>query len=990
MMRDLLMAGLVLLGGLVRGQDGTNDATFNPLDAGNGQGDGATSTVRGVALQPDGKALIWGALSMYNYRPSNRIARVQSNGLSDQGFMGPNLNGDIYSAAIQPDGKIIAGGDFTTVGSTPLQRLMRLNSDGTRDVSYMSPGNGFNGRVHAIAIQSDGKAVIGGAFTQYNTTPWNGLARMTVNGSIDGSLVTGTGANGIVHVVQVTSTGKILIAGTFTSYNGTVSNRIARLNSNGTIDAAFNPGTGADGTVFTMQLLPDGRILIGGAFDNYNGIARNGLALLSADGALDGSFNPGVGADGNVFAVARQGDGKFLIGGDFANLGGSAQPFLGRLNSDGSADTGYAQGTGPSAQVLSLAVRADGTALIGGTFVRYDGIIVKRFAHLNANGTLDTAFNPNTGADDIVQAVLVLDNGKIMIGGRFKRYNGVECNSFALLNNDGTLDPSFAGGTGGENEWVHTIVRQPDGKVLVGGGFLTFNGSPRRMIARLNSDGSLDQGFVPPSIGTNNTVSDIAVRPDGKILICGTFSNIGGSGINGLALLNTDGSLNTSFNTGIQSVGYAVALQVDGKVIATTFSIPRIRRFNADGTSDPSFMPGNGPNSAPYDLVVQPDGKIIAVGPFLTNNSVNTGSIIRLLPDGAVDASFDTGAGPGGTFGHSRTVSLLPDGKLMLGGNFTTYNGVARSGLARLNADGSLDLSFDPGTGVQSISWPNVYSFGSQPDGKLVVAGMFTSYNGTGRNRIARINNTVSAGSGIRVLLEGPYTNGLMNDALRTLPSFPLTEPFSAMDYANAAYSAGATIVPSVMTTTGDNAIVDWVLVEMRPAAAPGTIAAARAALLQRDGDVVALDGTGPVTFPGLANGSYCLAVRPRNHLPVMLATTAPVNYSGSALAVDFTLAGTQVYNSDARKNVGGVQVLAAGDVTFNGTISYTGNANDRDPILTRVGGVNPTATLGGYWREDVNMDGVVKYTGAGNDRDLVLLSVGGVVPTNTRVAPLP
>jgi hypothetical protein len=152
----------------------------------------------------------------------------------------------------------------------------------------------------------------------------------------------------------------------------------------------------------------------------------------------------------------------------------------------------------------------------------------------------------------------------------------------------------------------------------------------------------------------------------------------------------------------------------------------------------------------------------------------------------------------------------------------------------------------------------------------------------------------------------------------------------------------------------------------------------------------VDLDGVSSVSFSGLATGSYCVAVRPRNHLPVMLATTAPVNNTGNSLGVDFTLPGTPVYDSDARKNVGGVQVLAAGDVTFNGTISYTGDANDRDPILTRVGGVNPTATLGGYWREDVNMDGVVKYTGAANDRDLVLLSVGGVVPTNTRVAPLP
>jgi hypothetical protein len=121
-----------------------------------------------------------------------------------------------------------------------------------------------------------------------------------------------------------------------------------------------------------------------------------------------------------------------------------------------------------------------------------------------------------------------------------------------------------------------------------------------------------------------------------------------------------------------------------------------------------------------------------------------------------------------------------------------------------------------------------------------------------------------------------------------------------------------------------------------------------------------------------------------------MLSATTPVSYGSAIATVDFTLPSTLVYDNDARKNVGGVMVLAAGDVTFNEAVGYTGAGNDRDPILTRVGSTTPNNSMSGYWREDVNMDGVVKYTGSANDRDIILTNVGSTTPNNTRVATLP
>ncbi|MCB9200587.1 MAG: carboxylesterase family protein [Flavobacteriales bacterium] len=243
----------------------------------------------------------------------------------------------------------------------------------------------------------------------------------------------------------------------------------------------------------------------------------------------------------------------------------------------------------------------------------------------------------------------------------------------------------------------------------------------------------------------------------------------------------------------------------------------------------------------------------------------------------------------------------------------------------------------------------------------------------------------------LHAVLEGPYdaTTGLMDDDLRTLPDFPLMEPFSALGYLHQG-GGGETVDPQVLGVTGPDAIVDWVLVELRDANDPTTVLASQSALLQRDGDVVATDGvsTLPLLLP---EGNYHVAMRHRNHLGCM--TAGPVLLGHTPTAIDLAAAGTLMYGSDARISVTGTfpaEALWAGDVSFDGVVKYTGVANDRDPILLSIGGVVPTGTTTGYSAADVDLNGVVKYTGAGNDRDRLLQSVGGVVPTATRVEQLP
>ncbi|MEO8590416.1 MAG: kelch repeat-containing protein [Flavobacteriales bacterium] len=238
-----------------------------------------------------------------------------------------------------------------------------------------------------------------------------------------------------------------------------------------------------------------------------------------------------------------------------------------------------------------------------------------------------------------------------------------------------------------------------------------------------------------------------------------------------------------------------------------------------------------------------------------------------------------------------------------------------------------------------------------------------------------------------KVFLEGPFDGtSLMNDGLRSASLIPLTEPYTALGYVHVG-GGGESVAPAVLAVTGTNAIVDWVVVEVRDANTPANVLATKSALLQRDGDVVATDGTSPVSFT-LAAGSYHVALRHRNHLGVM--TGSPAIFTGSLLTLDFTLPSTTTYGINASKPVNAAMAMWAGNVTLDDMLIYVGQGNDRDPILARIGGSVPTNTTSGYYPEDVNLDGVVKYVGTNNDRDPILSNVGGSVPTNIRTEQLP
>jgi uncharacterized delta-60 repeat protein len=663
-------------------------------------------------------------------------------GQPDSGFdPGSAVDNEVVSIALQPDGKTLIGGRFT-------KGIARLNRDGSLDTSF-AVGSGTNALVTTILIQPDGKLIISGDFTEFNGVECNKIARLNIDGSLDASFSSGTGTNTTIIVSTLQQDGKVLIAGEFTNYDGNAVYRVARLNTDGSLDPFFDPGTGPNGLVRATTLQPDGRILIAGSFTMVNGINRNRIARLNINGSLDVTFIPGDGPDAEVRSVVLQPDGKVLIGGVFTLVDGNIRNRVARLNENGKLDISFEPIEGTNNYINVIALQSDGKILLSGEFHLQKGTLVyDRIARFESNGALDTTFFSAANPNNQIRTILLYPNGKFIIGGAFSEYAGITRNNIARINSDGSLDSAFNTWDGTDSN-VYALAVQPDGKIIVGGVFSKIAGISRKRIGRLYANGAMDFSFNAGTDIDDGYVIAVALQPDGKVLIGGSFSGIDGGSCRGVGRLNSNGSLDASFDaacgSGIgESYQDVKALVLDKKnkiIIGGSFTSydntrrNRIARINSDGTVDEKFDPGSGANGAVAAIAVQPDGKVIIGGLFTSVNGIARNRIARFNSDGSVDKSFDPGSGVGAR--SVNAIALQEDGKVLIGGNFSIVDGTTRVNIARLNEDGSLDKSFETQNGGTN-DW--VLSIVVQDDGKVLIGGSFTMVNDVSMIRVARLN----------------------------------------------------------------------------------------------------------------------------------------------------------------------------------------------------------------------------------------------------------
>ena len=730
---------------------------------------------RAVAVQSDGKIVVAGASD-----GAFAVVRHNTDGSLDTSFgtggtvttsvTEPGRGGGASAVAIQSDGKIVVAGE---VGFSAYA-VVRYNTDGSLDTSFHY--NGITvvrgaGEAQAVVLQSDGKIIVAGSTHQ---------AFVVVRHAADGHLDTSFGTDGMaitnldasaVHSAAIQSDGKIVVAGT--SFNATSNSDFAvvRYNSDGSLDTTFDTdgivttdiGTNTYDAGHSVAVQSDGKIVVAGR-------SANGAALVryNTNGSLDTTFD----TDGKVtlvvssrasIATALQSDAKIIVA-----AVGYVRLSVARYDSNGSLDTMFGtNGTATASAFTSagdsfnsrtaLALQSDGKIVVAGESSRDFAVV--RFS---TSGSLDTGFDTdgmattNISVDgyDAARSVAVQSDGKIVVAGR-------SAGDLAVVryNTNGSLDTGFDTDgmitidTGTFTNWRNVapvaMALQSDGKIVV-----AAEGTEDFLVVRLNTDGSLDNGFDTDGIVTTDIGSfssdrarAVAVQSNGKIIVAGTS---GFSNDVAVVRYNADGSLDTAFDTdgivttAIVGASYndganAVAVQSNGRIIVVgTYNDDlAVVRYNTNGSLDTGFDSDGivttdvrvaSPDRA-NAVAVQNDGKIIVAGQSDIGFDGDV-AVVRYNSNGSLDTTFDTDGKTTTNLGSSDRaygVAVQSDGKIVVATDSST--------LLRYNTNGSLDSTFDT-DGVAPIAFPGsdgrrvggaLYGVALQSDGKMVVAGSTAS-----------------------------------------------------------------------------------------------------------------------------------------------------------------------------------------------------------------------------------------------------------------------
>ena len=390
-------------------------------------------------------------MSMLSSYTNNQL--VPRTKISPLQILTGDFNNAVSGMILQPDGKIVVVGYFTTFKTVTANYIIRLNSDGTIDTSF-NIGSGFNYSTSGIVQQTDGKFVIIGSFTSYNGVSANNIIRLNLDGSVDTSFNIGYGFSyNPPTKIAIQSDGKFVIAGYFTSYNGSSISRIIRLNSNGTRDTSFNPGSGfISGSNFTgLGVLSNGQIIVAGRLIKYNGVSCPMMIKINSDGTRDTSFQyTNTTSSKSIEAMLItldliNGTDKITIATYDSSTSSSA---LERYLYNGSFNTAILSGSptnsvnGAITAIHLLESSPVDLYLLSGTFTELrtlsGNIPANRIIRIDSNGNKDNTFNYGTGFNSGAKVIVFQTNGKYLLSGNFTTYNDTSSEGIVRLNSDGT------------------------------------------------------------------------------------------------------------------------------------------------------------------------------------------------------------------------------------------------------------------------------------------------------------------------------------------------------------------------------------------------------------------------------------------------------------------------------------------------------------------------------------------------------------------------
>nr|WP_254150859.1 delta-60 repeat domain-containing protein [Candidatus Chloroploca mongolica] len=598
------------------------------------------------------------------------------------------VEGTVEAVVVQPDHKIILAGSFQTVNGELRDGIARLNPDGTLDQSFRLTAPLILGSpmFRTLTLLADGKLVVGGSFSMMGSDDQfrHHVARLDADGRLDETFI--ADVNGSLYTLLEQPDGKLVVGGEFTQVAGEDRQNLARLNADGSLDPSFGIGEGADGAVYALAQQTDGKLLLGGMFRNFNGTAAYYLARLESDGTRDATF--AVNANDTVYAIAVQPDGKIVFGGAFNAVNDVTRFALARVQPDGTLDD---LNPGMFYEVKSILALADNSLVLGGWFssIIFGGRPIyhdARMALVNNEGSLANIVTFD-GQPTEVKTLAARSDGLIIAGGNFRnlvKFEGfpvIYRHSLAMLTPSLEMIGNFEVIVANPGH-VQQIVPLANGEVLVVGAFSLVNGMPQIAAARLSREGDFDAAFVPPFRRSSNQVSSAIALPDGSYLLGGNFTDN-----------YTDQDL----------VGQTLVL-VDQRGALLPF--PRY------GLPFPT-------------LLLDTNGRILVGG---------WGGLFRLLADGTLDDSFATDSAPGsgtepdGMPGRINALLELPNGQLIVAGKFSSFASEARSTIVRLNANGTLDTTFVSPTFETlnpSFSPPEAYAVALQGAQVLVGSNAF-------------------------------------------------------------------------------------------------------------------------------------------------------------------------------------------------------------------------------------------------------------------------